>query len=698
MSTDLQFWATAIYVASAVLLFLIVLFISYRIVRGLLRLVFGANSLFGSDGRVKLITLGVSALLFSEVLPALFIAFVNTISALFLNTSQSLLERWRNNIGFCTSDRKFECMSFLGGGFVQAFNEGLANAFERIISIPVHRTLLLLATWAILSLIVSQAQQAEAVSPGSSRIMAWFRSGYANSSSPAFANVVFFLILAVGAYLSTAAIAAIPGLQEKSAVFQEVGPEKLKAQLEEALAAFDKYPTEIGTKDPLASLRSYLTTLRADTAKPANTKVGSTENNQTPGVSPTPTPSPTPAPAPSQSANNNSASAGQPASNSNVNSNTSPPTGENNPVAVVPTALNDAEISVLELIANNWEKNRTDLLQTYSTLVKSVRIDQTNAKNTAVRSYEVGNLDRKGNKERVQYFLALSDWFNQRSATADRELTTCIQSIQSLDSSLQQTADTIPALVKIVPSKETLFMSGDISKVFLRARQDCPQAIALDPYPPRRPQLGESSYLGPFAFVASWLLRTESLPLALITGLLGFGLLGSACSTFVREQLNKRQEAAALVRAAGGNPAQVQPQAVTVGDGRLVKDLTGVIIRGLLAAVVVFLAVEGGLAIFASGGGEPNPYVLLLTCLIAAVFSEQVWKWAENKLADTLGSEKKSADDKAVAGGKEGEVKEQVQEAAVTSNTVDEIIVIEKLDEAPDKPPDIGSEEASDKE
>jgi hypothetical protein len=78
--------------------------------------------------------------------------------------------------------------------------------------------------------------------------------------------------------------------------------------------------------------------------------------------------------------------------------------------------------------------------------------------------------------------------------------------------------------------------------------------------------------------------------------------------------------------------------------------------------------------------------VLLLTCLIAAVFSEQVWKWAENKLADTLGSKKKSADDKAVAGGDKEHGKDE------------EVLVIEKLDEASDRPPDIDSEEESDKQ
>jgi len=48
---------------------------------------------------------------------------------------------------------------------------------------------------------------------------------------------------------------------------------------------------------------------------------------------------------------------------------------------------------------------------------------------------------------------------------------------------------------------------------------------------------------------------------------------------------------------------------------------------------VVFLAVKGGLAIFASGEGELNAYVLFFTCLVGAVFSEDVWGCARDKLS-----------------------------------------------------------------
>jgi hypothetical protein len=78
--------------------------------------------------------------------------------------------------------------------------------------------------------------------------------------------------------------------------------------------------------------------------------------------------------------------------------------------------------------------------------------------------------------------------------------------------------------------------------------------------------------------------------------MLGAGLLGSAASTFIRQQ-----------------------KARSPSDP-LVNDLAGIVIRGVSAAIVIFLAVQGGLNIFSTNTGEPNPYVLLCTCLIGAVF------------------------------------------------------------------------------
>lgn len=121
---------------------------------------------------------------------------------------------------------------------------------------------------------------------------------------------------------------------------------------------------------------------------------------------------------------------------------------------------------------------------------------------------------------------------------------------------------------------------------------------------------GASDSLGFFGTAAKWLLATESRDLALITGLLGFGFFGALAASFIRQ--------------AAATPGQSLPP-----PGWIIPAL----IRGVAAAVLVFLAVVGGLAVFTQAGPEPspNPYAVFFTCFIAAVFSEDVWLWARRQ-------------------------------------------------------------------
>lgn len=137
---------------------------------------------------------------------------------------------------------------------------------------------------------------------------------------------------------------------------------------------------------------------------------------------------------------------------------------------------------------------------------------------------------------------------------------------------------------------------------------DFPMAIPTVPSP------GDD--LGIFKDIAQWLIKPLSMALVLIVGMLGFGLFGAVISTFVKEAKEPVDK-----------------------DGVIIRDITGVIVRGVSAAVVIFLAVKGGLAIFSSGEGEPNPYALFFTCLIGAVYSEKIWEWAKEKLGNNFKTE-----------------------------------------------------------
>lgn len=122
------------------------------------------------------------------------------------------------------------------------------------------------------------------------------------------------------------------------------------------------------------------------------------------------------------------------------------------------------------------------------------------------------------------------------------------------------------------------------------------------PPPPR-----DVAGLGIFGFFANWLVMTRSLPLALICGMIGFGLFGSVVSR-------------ALV------------SGVTSTGVSATGHTMDVLLVGVSAAVIIFLASQGGLAIFSTGDLRPNPYILFLACFVGAAYGDHVWASARERL------------------------------------------------------------------
>ncbi len=270
-----------------------------------------------------------------------------------------------------------------------------------------------------------------------------------------------------------------------------------------------------------------------------------------------------------------------------------------------PEVTNSQEISVTTEQVNERILGRRENWQSqYSFFLETTRSEAEKSITDALSSYQASLIGRKGAQETVQHFLALEAWYRDGLSRMEQQLRRCQTYTKNLDRfyvSLPENQDPVNSSINY-PNLQ-------------RLQQNQTNACAPRPFFERMPIRQElGSNLGPFSYIASWLLRTESLPLAQIVGLLGFGLLGSAVSSLVR---TKKEQA---------------ENQFSVEDQPLVNELATVIIRGATAAVVVFLAVKGGLAVFTSGESNPNSYVLLLTCLIAAVFSEKIWEEAQNWL------------------------------------------------------------------
>lgn len=536
-----------------------VLLISFFVLRRLFRSLgraFGPGAqIFGASLSSRLVSLGVVVLILPQVIPGVFKAPI----AFLFRTVWSVPEtitRWRIDTANIVSQGQLE----IAGAMVDILERFFRNWFS-ILNLfwnefPATNLVLGLALWVVvgqlLDLVLEAAPQGQ-LSKGK------LISFYQNLSQTTRQNLLLAVIFVLSAYLSIAAMVAIPWLKEGQAA-ADFGQEK-RQQLQEALGTEEKFKQSFGgdyTADPFAAL--------ADTALP------------------------------------------QP-SNGFVNDTVK--THWENLLRDTKRAR-DNYIAQRQPIWAKWQTFRQEVWSRKEKLMQS-----------AVSGFE-SKKSTMGTQEQDFYFSEVYKWYRENLGELDERLSRAQLFLVVSDGSRKSWAENVKTSLEAALSRlqspqvslaelpyikvYELDSSGDLSTALFEA-QDIFALPAIDvlPQPPK-----PGSQWGIFGLIAGWLLKTRALSLVLITGMLGFGLFGAAISSVVREQVTR----------APGEP--------------LVKDLASVVVRGLSAAVVVFLAVEGGVAIFTTNTPEPNPYVLFFTCLVGAVFSERVWEWARERLNQNL--------------------------------------------------------------
>jgi hypothetical protein len=535
----------------------------------------------------KLIALGITGFFLSMV-PIQFLgALITFISSLLANLFTNVISSWTpQKIDICASLDSPKCLSELAMSLMISWTQGISSAYSeaRISQLPFERVIIFFIVWLILVQLIYQINLLSKAPDKEN----WLRQIYTNSIARS--NIVFFTILGVGLYLSIAAIAAIPSLQDVKAIPEAISVEKLEERINVSIKQFErKFPvkgdefdpalnpfTQLSQVDPFSQLKTFL-----ENKEEAKKNILTNANFSY----------------------NNSSQQNQLIKKEN----------QQEIIKGIEIKLDNAKQQL-----QYQETNRKSLFEFENSLVISTRKEMKEILKSAIAEYEVSSVDRKGSRQTAEHYLNLINWIDLSSNELESKLNNCFRQTELLDSRWQDWSDTLRSTLL---SNGEIYNSditdkGHIVEQNLQAvRRYCPYSVDIDVSSiPKRPSLG--AYLGPFSIVASWLLRTESLPLALITGLLGFGLLGSACSSFVRERISE------TIQKREGSP--------------LVQDLSKVIIIGLSAAILAFLSVMGGLAVFFSSGTNPNPYALLLACLIAAAFGEDVWRWARNQLEEKL--------------------------------------------------------------
>lgn len=215
---------------------------------------------------------------------------------------------------------------------------------------------------------------------------------------------------------------------------------------------------------------------------------------------------------------------------------------------------------------------------------------------SAYKSYRDKNLS---DRERQKFRDDLVNWYSNQVQNIDKQMSYFLSGVHWEKAELRRWA---------VEAGQSLKRGNLARAPYIEGDYDISEALVdySEPPSPRNP-----SNIGLFGISAQWLIDTRSYTIALLFGMIGFGLVGSAVS----RSLSPLQKDSTIVSSRG---------------------TFDVMLVGVSASIIIFLASQGGLAIFASGETQPNGYILFLAALLGAAYGDRVWEAARERFFEQL--------------------------------------------------------------
>jgi hypothetical protein len=282
-----------------------------------------------------------------------------------------------------------------------------------------------------------------------------------------------------------------------------------------------------------------------------------------------------------------------------------------------PPALPSAAPPQVALVDTIWSTQIHTWDQTYSVLkerVSGFSKDAADFSKTAVSFFLVsdeGHVDAEATRRHVTVLAnSYGLWLADYRAAIDK----CVESLRANLGQLRTLQTALTAFLHDTSQPLPAGFADQLRNALPKDYGEVCNVIKPDARDYLPPRSGPTETLGLFGLASAWLLKTESPELALIVGLLGFGFFGALATSFIREFR--------------GTPGNELPP---------IGFIMPALIRGIGAAVLVFLLAKGGAAIFTKGDATPNAYAIFFACFVAAVFSEDVWLWARNRQRNELG-------------------------------------------------------------
>jgi hypothetical protein len=249
----------------------------------------------------------------------------------------------------------------------------------------------------------------------------------------------------------------------------------------------------------------------------------------------------------------------------------------------------------------------------------------------------------------------LSRWYERSFQVTRQKTLDCAHSVLEVahddDASLRSAIDRLQALPKDHAQLSLNHLTNTLDKfrdTLTRGPDDLGPAIpacaasTIELPPTPEAATVSTTYGAAVGVLSGWLLQSGSLDIVLLAGMLGFGLLGSGLSRIIRRRLAHSVDGAPAASFAWmpGSPDE-QP---------LVDDVPSVVFSGLGATLVVYLAGVGGIGAITAQPPTLDPHVLMLSCFVASVFSEDVWRSAQ-KWMQKQGAEPEDANPLSTEGG-----------------------------------------------
>ena len=441
------------------------LFFTFRILIRLLHDPPGSWTLFGSTPEVRIVSLGIVSLIFPKAVYSLITAPLNVLIQFFSSLPQVLLRSITPDSPGTSTLATLDQAILRLTSLLQSMGYELGRGFYRLFElIPVSEVVSMIATWVFLGQMLSTGGHELRTDDPTSRRIRLF--GYfQNLSEHQRHSLLLATVFAMGAYLSIAAIVAIPWLQEDK-LPQNLTLENLQHILRGGIQKqenFDKdFPANLGeTEDPLNPLVKALELIHPDPKD---------------GLRPE----------------------------------------------------GSFDLKVVRLAVEESRANRKAGLELWKQFRDNVRQKQDKIVSDALTTFETEILSPMSTQERVLFFRDIQRAVLSNLSEMQMALQDCMRSVTGTD---EQLAFATKNLISLLPQEASVPNKTQNPYRFERLEN---QVVVLGSISSNYKRVcvatpaGQHQYVipepgtgwGPFGFVARWLLRTKSFPLALITGML----------------------------------------------------------------------------------------------------------------------------------------------------------------------------------